>query len=113
MLEHVCHLRDIEREGYSVRVRRILTEDVPSLAGLDGDALAVERRYNDDDLARALAAFESARAETMAQLCSIGPTLLARTGYLEHVGSISLHDLLRIACEHDAEHLTALTRFTQ
>jgi len=30
-IEHVCHLRDIERDGYHVRIRRLLTEDNPSL----------------------------------------------------------------------------------
>ena len=26
LVEHACHLRDLEREGYLVRVRRMLTE---------------------------------------------------------------------------------------
>ena len=31
-VEHVCHLRDIEREGYGARIERILNEESPSLA---------------------------------------------------------------------------------
>jgi hypothetical protein len=41
-LEHVCHVRDIERDGYRVRIRRLLDENDPSLVSLDGDELARE-----------------------------------------------------------------------
>ena len=31
-LENICHLRDIEIEGYTARIKRILEENNPSLA---------------------------------------------------------------------------------
>jgi len=37
-LEHVCHLRDIEQDGYHVRIHRMLEESNPSLLSLDGTA---------------------------------------------------------------------------
>lgn len=39
LVEHACHLRDLEREGYLVRVRRILAEVTPELmvVGHDGE----------------------------------------------------------------------------
>ena len=40
MLEHVCHLRDIEVEGYAPRLKRILSEDGPFLPDIDGRRLA-------------------------------------------------------------------------
>src|SRR5262245_55170953 len=49
-LEHVYHLLDIEREGYQERIRRLLEEDAPSLPDIDGDRLAQERKYNEQDL---------------------------------------------------------------
>ena len=47
--EQACHLRDLEREGWLVRVNRILEEDTPDLAGFDGDAVARARNYPSQD----------------------------------------------------------------
>src|SRR5258705_3662724 len=60
-VENVCHLRDIEVEGYSVRIQRILNEDRPRLADIDGGRLAVERDYNGQSIQEALTAFAQAR----------------------------------------------------
>src|SRR4051812_47242106 len=54
-LETACHLRDIERDGYHVRLRRVVEEALPDLASVDGLQLARERRYARDDARRALA----------------------------------------------------------
>ena len=35
VLEHICHLRDIEADGYEVRFARILAEDHPRLVDID------------------------------------------------------------------------------
>src|SRR5437870_2217558 len=43
VVEIVCHLRDMEREAYLARYRRILWWENPLLADIDGDALALER----------------------------------------------------------------------
>src|SRR5258708_30158306 len=45
LVEHACHLRDLEREGYLVRVRRVLAEDTPALEGFDGAAVARQRPH--------------------------------------------------------------------
>src|SRR4029453_7238994 len=60
-LENVCHLRDIEIEGYGERIKRIIEEDKPSLPDLDGARLAVERNYNSQQVGEALEAFRAAR----------------------------------------------------
>src|SRR5271169_1684839 len=64
-LEQVCHLRDIEQDGYKRRVRRILDEDNPLFEDLAGDRLAIERDYQSQDLSDALDAFARARRETL------------------------------------------------
>src|ERR671934_776615 len=53
-VEHVCHLRDIEREGYGSRIEKILSEELPALEDLDGAALARERLYQDHGCQRGL-----------------------------------------------------------
>src|SRR5947199_154042 len=54
-LEQVCHVRDIERDGYQRRFRRLLDEAGPFLESIDGYALARERGYAGDDASAALA----------------------------------------------------------
>src|SRR5258708_16542870 len=49
LAEHASHLRDLEREGYLVRVRRMLSEDRPELASFDGAAVAASRDYLSQD----------------------------------------------------------------
>ncbi len=49
LLEHLCHLRDLEEEAYAVRIQRILSEDNPFLPDVDGGKLAQEREYQRQD----------------------------------------------------------------
>src|SRR5262245_5328654 len=66
LLEHACHLRDLEREGYLVRVRRMLSEHRPALEGFDGGAIAAARDYPSQDAAAAARDFANARRELLA-----------------------------------------------
>src|SRR5262245_40656215 len=67
-LEHVCHVRDIEVDGYHVRFNRILREDKPALVSIDSYRLAHERNYQADSAQAALEAFAYARMRTVALL---------------------------------------------
>ncbi len=51
VVEHVWHLADLEREGYGVRIHRVLTEDGPQLADFPGARIAREREYQASDAA--------------------------------------------------------------
>ncbi len=35
-VEHVCHLRDLERDGLAARIRSVIDRDDPLLFGFDG-----------------------------------------------------------------------------
>ena len=108
VLEHVCHLSDIEREGYAVRVGRLLGESEPFLPDLDGARLAAERNYQRRTVNEPLDAFSLARGETLARLKNLSAADLARGGTLEGVGALTLGELLARMREHDGEHLRAL-----
>ncbi len=118
-VEHVCHLRDIEAEGYAVRIEQLMREDEPLLRDLDGEALARERRYIDQDPDEALRAFAAARARSVELLRGADESALARAGTFENVGRISLAKLVEMMREHDRGHLrdletiAALERFTR
>jgi hypothetical protein len=104
VLENVCHLRDIEREGYAARIRRLLDENEPLLPDIDGSRLARERDYNSHQMETALEDFAGAREGNVAVIRSLTPDQLERAGVLETVGPITLSRLLRMMREHDEAH---------
>jgi hypothetical protein len=61
--EIVCHMRDAERLGYLHRYTEILTKDNPTFPDVDGDALALERRYRRLNLRDVLRDWRAARRE--------------------------------------------------
>jgi hypothetical protein len=107
-LENICHLRDIEIEGYGQRLKRILQEDKPALADIDGGRLAIERDYNNQSASEALEAFRAARRRNLELLAGLRPEQLEREGTLENVGVISLQKLIAMMIEHDQGHLAEL-----
>jgi transcriptional regulator with XRE-family HTH domain len=107
LLEHVCHLRDIDGDGYRVRVERMLQEERPSLVDLDGDALARERDYQSQDLTEALSAFTATRREIAARLAKLTPEERRRAGLMAGQ-EITLEELAGIMRTHDSEHLDQL-----
>jgi hypothetical protein len=104
VLENVCHLRDIEREGYAARIRRLLVEKEPLLPDIDGSRLARERDYNSHKMEAALDDFAGAREGNVAVLRSLTSDQLERAGVLETAGPITLSQLLRMMREHDEAH---------
>lgn len=108
VLEHACHLRDIERDGYHVRIRRLLDEDAPDLVSIDGDALALERRYAAADDEDALGSFRDARRVTLATIRDLDEAQLARRGTFAEYGELTLRGLLHYLLSHDRQHLACI-----
>ena len=108
VLENICHLRDIEIEGYGVRLKRILADNHPTLPDLDGGQLARERRYSEQALQPALDAFIQARHANLEILEKVTEPQVARTAHLETVGEITLGKLLELWVEHDRGHVQEL-----
>jgi hypothetical protein len=106
--EHICHLRDIESEGYSERFQRILQEDLPTLADIDGGRLAFERNYNHQNLREALNAFSETRSKNLKLLKAQNLDQLKRVGELQGVGRVTIRDLILMLREHDEAHLDEL-----
>ena len=104
LVEQIWHLADLEREGYGVRIRRILCEDEPYLADFDGDRVARERDYKRLDLAAGLEAFAIARGRNVRKLRSIHNSDWKRRGHQDNFGTISLEDVPRMMAEHDRAH---------
>ncbi|HEX8921911.1 MAG TPA: DinB family protein [Pyrinomonadaceae bacterium] len=108
-LEQVCHLRDLEREGYALRIKKLLTENHPLLPDFDGGRIARERDYNSQDFEAAFQDFALARAENVHVMKTLSPEQLNRSGVLDGVGAITLKKLFLLMRDHDRSHLEELT----
>ena len=106
-IEQICHVRDIEIEGYQVRIQRTLTEDTPQLPSIDSEAVAKERGYSRSDPAQVFAEFRAARLRTLA-LLRVDETQLKRRAVFEGYGPVSLRGLVHFLCSHDQQHLAGL-----
>lgn len=106
--EHVHHLRDLEVEGFAVRLRRLLEEEAPRLPDLDGARLARERRYNEHPHEAALAELQRVRETCAAELERLGDSEWRRSGTLETVGVVTVERLVELWWSHDRGHLDEL-----
>jgi hypothetical protein len=107
-LEQICHVRDIEIEGYQVRIRRTMVENEPFLPSIDSEAVAKQRNYGAADAAEVFAQFRAARATTLQLLRGVDAVQLGRRAVFEGYGPVSLRGLVHYLCSHDQQHLAGL-----
>lgn len=103
-VEQCWHLADLEREGYGLRLRRLLAEDDPLLPDFDGARVARERQYRSLALQAGLQAFRAARLANLELLRGVAPHDWERPGRQEGVGAVALCDVPAMMAEHDASH---------
>jgi len=103
-VEQCWHLADLEREGYGLRIARLLSEEAPALPDFDGARMAEERRYRTLSLAEGLLAFAAARRANLAALDALTEPQWSRAGTQEGVGPLMLCDVPAMMAEHDASH---------
>ena len=102
----VCHMRDMEKEAYLTRYKRILEEDNPSLPDLDGDTFALERGYQGLRLSEVLRDWKRSRKESITLLKKVKGAQWQRTGTHETDGPLTMEQLLhRHAVGNDRAHL--------
>jgi hypothetical protein len=107
-IEQICHVRDIEIEGYQVRFRRTLDEATPLLPSIDSETVARERDYGREDARRVFGQIHAARAATVAMLRGLAPADFDRPAVFEGYGPVSLRGLVHYLCSHDQQHLSGL-----
>lgn len=106
-IEQICHVRDIEVDGYHERFRRALQEINPTLENVDGETLAVERAYAAAEPAEVFAAFRIARAKTLETVSTLTAEQFGRTAVFDGA-PISVRGLVHMLCSHDQQHLAGL-----
>lgn len=109
VIEVLCHLRDAEEIGLG-RMQAMRDQDHPLAAGWDQNALAVEKKYAEADLAPALAAFTETRAAYVAALKALTPEQWERTGHNNEIGVITIVAQAIHRTYHDAIHCAQIAR---
>ena len=107
-IEQICHVRDIEIDGYHVRFQRTLNESNPTLVSIDSEILAKKRSYTTSSAAEVFAVFRAARTKTIELISTLSAEQLARTAVFEGYGALSLRSLVHYLCSHDQQHLAGL-----
>jgi hypothetical protein len=106
-VEQICHLRDIEIEGYRVRFDRTRREVAPMLADFPGEPMAQERNYAAQNPDTALREFTLARAANVETMRGFSDADLRRTAIFEGTQT-TLAGLVHFLCGHDCLHLAGL-----
>ena len=107
-IEQICHVRDVEVDGYHVRFQRTLQENNPFLPDLGSEALAMARDYASADADAVLASFREARARTVEMVAAMDVGQLARRAEFEDYGPVTMRSLVHYLCSHDQQHLAGL-----
>lgn len=106
--QQVCHVRDIEIDGYHLRFSRLLREKEPNLPSIDTYDLVTARNYDTADLANAFNAFVQARATTVTLLDRLSQDDLKRSGTFEDYGRVTLKSMIHYLVSHDQQHLAGI-----
>lgn len=106
--QQACHVRDIEIDGYALRLARVLHENDPLLESIDGYELVAARDYDRTEIAAALDAFERGRMRVMSMLQATDPALYNRRGRFEGYGPVTFQGLIHFLASHDQQHLAGI-----
>jgi uncharacterized damage-inducible protein DinB len=109
ILEIAAHMRDMERDAYLGRYRRILAEENPALPDLDGDAIALQSDYRSMKLPDIVRDWTKLRKECLKLLKSVKGSRWERIGTHETAGPLTMEDFLRRqAMGNDEAHLAQI-----
>ncbi len=106
--EIFCHLRDVEQEVNLPRLEKVLGEHNPFIPGLDTDAWAGERAYQEQNGELALNSYISARIQLIEMISRLDEDEWQRPARHAIFGPTTLQELVRIITGHDRLHIRQL-----
>ena len=109
LAEILCHLRDVDHEVNLPRLKKVLREHNPFLAGMDTDPWAAERQYNHQDGKVALHDFTQYRLEILSILEHLSPGEWDRPARHAIFGPTQIRELVSILAGHDRLHLRQIS----
>jgi len=103
--EVLCHLRDVDKEVNLPRIKQVIKERNPFLAGQDTDPWAEIRQYRLQDGWQALRVFIGSRLELLDMLGTLSPEDWDRSARHAYFGPTHLRELVNIIAGHDILHV--------
>ena len=107
--EIVHHLADSETTS-AIRLRRLLTEENPTIAGYDEADWAIKLKYNEREMEPALEALRAARATTVQLLAFMSERDWERQGTHTESGTYTPVHWLKIYAAHAHNHAAQIRR---
>jgi hypothetical protein len=107
--EVVHHTADSEMTS-AIRLRRLVAEDNPEIAGYDGDEFARRLAYGTRPVGPSLDAIHAARTTTLSILEALGEDQWNRAGTHSEMGAYSIDLWLEIYSRHCHEHAEQIER---
>lgn len=108
-LEVLCHLRDYDEIFYE-RAQMMVAGGTPDLPRYEHEALAVERRYNEQDPGAVLAALVQTRARSVAFFTGLTPAQWQTAGIHPERGLFTMTDAAMQVGQHDVLHIEQITK---
>jgi len=99
------HLIESEKRGFAGRIRTLLTTADPYLPGWNQEEVARARDDGRRPLAALLQEFGDERRASIALVQGLSAADLDRAGTHQHVGQMSVRDLLHEWVHHDRNHV--------
>jgi HAD superfamily hydrolase (TIGR01549 family) len=109
LTEILCHLRDVDQEVNLPRLKKVLRESNPFLAGMDTDPWAAERQYKFQDGKAASKDFTRYRLEILSILEQLSTEDWDRPARHAIFGPTLLLELVSIVAGHDRLHLRQIS----
>lgn len=103
--EIICHLRDVDRDVNLPRIKTILTEAQPFIAGVETDRWAKERDYFHQDGRAALKDFLLLRQELIQSLQDASEPSWQKAFRHTIFGPSTLKELIEFTVSHDSNHI--------
>lgn len=107
--EVLCHLRDTA-ELHGERMRRVATEENPTLPAWDEQAAARDKHYQDEVTDSILPAYVAHRSAVVELLSGLDTAALDRPGTHSEAGPLTLGTIVEGTIDHDQNHLDQLRR---
>jgi hypothetical protein len=107
IIEHACHLRDVERI-YTERYTKTAHSERPGFWMMDNDAVAQKLRYREADLASVQREFKRLRSDSVSLLRALPHGSWQRTGLHPKRGELTLEAMAELAADHTESHLARI-----
>jgi FMN phosphatase YigB (HAD superfamily) len=111
--EIFCHLRDVELEVNIPRMRTMLEETNPFIAGQVTDDWVQQRNYDRQDGHEALTIMAKARTQLVGLLAGLSPEDWKRTARHSIFGPTYLQELVGFVASHDRSHIQQVVKTVQ